>query len=150
MGFYYWNALGDFTGSTAADPGGLADPTTLGNYVLATGLGSTAAFWSSTAGLPGEAMANVSWAVPISPSPTGGATITLIVVAYEGPSYAAALYRGHSAPLTLVTSDFAPPNPVLTGSAMPAFSINLVPEPSALAFVGLGGAAWVYLRRRRL
>jgi hypothetical protein len=149
MGFYYWNALGDFTGSTAVDPGGMAVPTTLGNYVLATGPGSAAAFETSTAGLPGEAMAANGWLVPISPSPTGGATITLMVLAYTGSSYATAFGRGHSGPFTLVTSDISAPATVMTGTYMPAFSIYIVPEPSALAFAGLGAVAWPLFRRRR-
>ena len=149
MGMYYWNALGDFTDLTSFDGSGFADPTTLGSYLLATGAGSTAQFQTTTFGLPGEAVASFPWSVPIAPGPTGGATITLIVVAYAGPSYASALYRGHSAPFTLVTSDITSLNSVLTGSAMPAFSINLIPEPSALALASVGVVAWLCFRLRR-
>ena len=147
MGIYYWNALGNFVGSTAADPTGFAMPETLGSYLLATGSGSTAAF--GYGGVNGTAMAGASWAVPIAPSPTGGATITLIIVAFEGASYDTALYRSHSPAFTLVTSDASSPSPVMTGSAMPGFGVFPVPEPSTLALSGLGGAALLFFRRRR-
>jgi len=145
MGVYYWNVMGNFVGSTAADPTGYADPSTLGSYVLGTGAGSTAAF--GYAGLNGTAMAGAAWAVP-GTSSSGGDVVTLIIVAYEGSSYAEAFYRAHSAPFTLVTSDAASPSPVKTGSAMPGFGVFPVPEPSTFAFVGLGGAALLFSRRR--
>lgn len=148
MGMYYWNALGNFTDLTSFDGSGFADPTALGSYLLATGAGSTAQFQTTTFGLPGEAVASSPWSIPIAPGPTGGATITLIVVAYAGPSYASALYRGHSAPFTLVTSDATSPGPVTTGSAMPGFVV-WIPEPSTLALAGLIGGAWLLFRRRR-
>ena len=40
VGIYY--ALGNITGSVAADPSHTANPTTLGAFTLGTGLGSTA------------------------------------------------------------------------------------------------------------
>jgi len=70
MGIYIWNALGNFVGSTLADPTGSADPTTLGSYILGTGAGSTAPF--GYGGIPGAARAGTAWAVPIVPGPTGG------------------------------------------------------------------------------
>ena len=146
MGLFYWNAVGNFTGSTIADPIGWMDPTTLGNYRLGTGTGSTAAF--GYAGMPGAAYSPVAWAVPIAPGPAGGATITLIIVAYEGASYQSAFLRTHSAPFTLVTSDTSSPSTIRTGTAMQAFSINS-PEPSTFAFVCLGGGASLLFRRRR-
>lgn len=149
MGMYYWNALGDFTGSTIADPTGLALPETLGNYLPATGLGSTAQFQSSASGQAGAALAGSPWHVPIAPSDAGGATVTLIVVAYEGADYASAVYRAHSAPFTLVTSDITNPDPVKTGSAMPPFpGPYIIPEPAMFTFLFLGGGAWLFFRRR--
>ena len=147
MGLYYWNALGNYVASTAADSSEIAIPSTLGNYVLGTGLGSTAAF--GYAGQNGAAFSGPTWIVPIAPSPTGGATITLIIVAYEGASYDTAAYRCHSAAFTLVTSDTSSPSTISTGTAMPGFSAVWIPEPSTLAFAGLGGAAWLLFRRRR-
>ena len=146
MGFYYWNALGDYTASTVADPGGFALPTTLGNYVLATGPGSTATF--GYGGQNGAAYSGSAWTVPIVPGPTGGATITLMIVAYEGSSDATAFQRGHSAPFTLVTSDATSPSPIETGTAMPASSVNNFPEPSTLALAGLGACLWMAWGRR--
>lgn len=151
MGIYYWNALGNFTGSTAADPTGMADPATLGSYLKGTGAGSTAQFESTTFGTLGTALASSAWAVPIVPGPTGGATITLMVVAYEGPSYTdpSTLYRGHSAAFTLVTSDTTSPAPIKIGNAFQVFGVAPVPEPTTLALGGLGGLALLLLRRKQ-
>ena len=147
MGFYYWNALGNFTGSTFSDPSGFADPTTLGSYLLATGAGSTATFGLD--GQNGAARAGSVWAVPIAPGSAGGATVTLMIVAYVGSSYMTAWDRNHSAPFTLVTSDSSSPSTIRTGTAMPGFTVPMFPEPSALALAGLGGAAWLLFRRCR-
>ena len=149
MGVYYWNALGTFVGSTLADPTGMADPTTLGSYLLGTGSGSTAPF--NFGGVPGEAYSGPAWVVPIAPSPTGGATITLMIVAYEGPSYMdpTTLYRGHSAPFTLVTSDTTAPATIAVGTAFAVFGTHPVPEPTTLALGGLGGLALLLLRRKQ-
>ena len=149
MGLYYWNALGDFTGSTSIDPTGFADPATLGDYLLGTGPGSTAQFETSAFGTRGAACAASAWEVPIAPSPTGGATITIMIVAYEGSSYASAPYRAHSAPFTLVTSDSSSTSAVAIGTAMPGWGIYPVPEPSTLALAGLIGGAWLFFHRHR-
>jgi len=150
MGLYYWNALGDFSGSTSSDPSGIALPGNLGDYLLATGPGSTAQFQTSAFGQAGAAWAGSPWNVPIAPSDTGGATVTLIVVAYEGASYASAVYRAHSAPFTLITSDTTSPDPVKTGSAMPPFPpVFIIPEPATCLFLFLGGGAWLLFRRRQ-
>jgi len=147
MGLYYWNALGNFTGSTLSDPAGFADPTTLGSYLLGTGPGSTATF--GYAGTLGTAYSGPAWSVPIAPGPAGGATITLMIVAYIGSSYTTAWDRNHSAPFTLVTSDSSSPSTIRTGTAMPGFAVPMFPEPSTLALAGLGGAALFFFRRHR-
>jgi len=147
MGIYIWNALGNFVGSTLADPTGSADPTTLGSYILGTGAGSTAPF--GYGGIPGAARAGTAWAVPIVPGPTGGATITLIAVAYEGASYQPALYRGHSAAFSLITSDTTSPAPIQISTAFSVFSVVPVPEPTTLALGGLGGLALLLMRRKK-
>jgi len=151
MGFYYWIAVGNFTGSTTADPSGTLDPATLGSYALATGAGSTAAM--GYGGTGGAAYGASAWLVPITPGPSGGATLTLELIAYEGASYASALYRGHSAPFTILTSDTSSPTPNTTGAAMTGQGIGLsvhpVPEPTTLALGGLGGLALLLLRRKQ-
>lgn len=148
MGVYYWNAVGNFVASTSSDITGLALPSTLGNYVLGTGLGSTATFQTSAGGQAGAALANTAWHVP-GTSASGGDTITLIIVAYRGATYTSATDRSHSAAFTLVTLDTSSPSTITTGTAMPGFSINWIPEPSTLALAGLIGAAWLLFRHRR-
>jgi PEP-CTERM motif len=145
MGMYY--ALGNITGSIASDPTGIADPTTLGALLLATGAGSTAQFSASVFGTPGAAAAGAAWAVP-GTSGNGGETITLIIVAYEGASYGAASHRGHSNAFIMATSANTSPSPNLTGSAMPAFSTFTVPEPTTMALGGLGLASLLLFRRK--
>jgi len=144
MGLYW--ALGDVTGSVAADPAGFADPTILGGgLTLGTGLGSTTAigYW-----IPGQGYSGSAFVVSGTAS-AGGDLITLMITAYNGVDYASSVNRGHSAAFTLTTSANSSPSPVITGTAMPAFSIYLIPEPSTIIFACLGGSAWLFFHRRR-
>jgi hypothetical protein len=149
MGLYY--ALGNITGSVAADPTGIAIPSTLGALILGSGSGSTATFQTSAFGTLGAAVAGSVYNVP-GTSGNGGETITLEIIAYEGASYAAATERGHSAAFTLVTSANSSPTPVTITPGMPGFSVfavSAIPEPTTLALGGLGLAALILARRKQ-
>ena len=122
------------------------DPGDFG-FVLGTGLGSTASVYYSAFDTPGEFIANSPFQIEGNP----GDTITVVVAAYDGPSYAASwptfpyhsfLGRGHSAPFTMtLRSEFSVFSDGLVGDFMPGFSVNLViPEPGVLVLGGLGAA----------
>jgi hypothetical protein len=144
-GLYY--ALGDVTGSVAADLTGSANPVTLyGGFVLGTGPGSTVAFYTSTGNTtPGEFMANQAFQVAGNP----GDTITVMVVAYNGSSYPNSFDRGHSAAFTMPLSLNTNPNPNRVGDFMTGFTIP-VPEPTTMALGGLGLAALMLFRRKQV
>jgi hypothetical protein len=148
MGLYY--ALGDVTGSVAADPSGFADPGSLGGgLALGTGAGSTAAFSTSTFGLDGTALGGSFFAVP-GTSGNGGELITVMITAYNGGDYLSSLIRGHSQAFTMTTSSSTSPAANAIGADMPGgFSVVPVPEPTTLALAGLGAAALMIFRRRR-
>jgi len=147
MGFYY--ALGDATGLMTADPSGVGNPAILGPLTLGTGSGSTAEFYDTSFGLPGEAMASRPFVVP-GTSSSGGEVIALVLVAYNGANYLSTLYRGHSTAFTMTTSAYYSANPNRIGDFMPGFSVFIIiPEPSVLAFVCLLSGSWLLFRRQR-
>jgi hypothetical protein len=147
MGLYY--AVGNVTGSIASDPTGIADPGTLGGgLALGAGAGSTAALYTSSFNTPGQGFSGSFFAVP-GTALAGGDTITLMTIAYSGPNYANAGFRGHSAPFTMTTSSSSSPSPNAVGTTMPGFSVLPVPEPSIFALSGLGAAALMLIRRKK-
>lgn len=141
FGFYY--ALGNTTGSISPDGSGYADPSTLGGgLALATGTGSTAAFFTSSFGHAGEAQASSPYLVTGS---VGGDTITVMLVAYNGSSYTSSDIRGHSTAFTMTTGTSSATK---VGSFMPGFAV-VVPEPSIFGLAGLGAFALLRWQRRK-
>lgn len=134
-----------------SDPNALniGDPSVFGGMTLATGANSTAPFQSSAFGTAGAAQAGGVFVVP-GTSAGGGTTITVMTVGYSGSDYASSLFRGHSTPYTLAVSANNSPSPIQTGTGMTAFSVNPVPEPSIFALSGLGAAALMLIRRKKL
>jgi hypothetical protein len=148
MGIYW--ALGNVTGSIAADPSGMALISSLGGgLALATGAGSTADLFTSSFGTPGRGFSGSFLSLP-GTSAAGGQTITVITVAYGGSSYDTAGFRGHSTAFTMVTSAGTSSSPNALGASMPAFSIDTIPEPSSFALMGISGVAWLIVRRQKL
>jgi hypothetical protein len=130
----YWVAG---TPVIANDPSGVADPATLG-LTLGTGLGST----TTIIGSSGLFSSTADFAMPGLSS--GQATI--LIVAYNGATYADSLVRGHSAAFVITPAQLgAAPG---LGS-MPQFSVLPVPEPSTFALAGLGLASLLIFRRRK-
>ena len=146
--FGLYEVVGNATGSIASDPSHTADPATLGGgLLLGTGSGSTAPFFTSSFNTAGQAKASSSFIVP-GTAAGGGDTITVMLIAYNGATYASSGYRGHSTAFTMTTSAGNSPSPVLTGSAG-GFSVFPVPEPSIFALSGLGAAALMLIRRKK-
>jgi len=80
--------------------------------------------------------------------------ITFIVEAFHGASYAAADWKGQSAPFTLssIATGTTQPGDFGTvggaGGSLQAFVVN-VPEPSIFALAGLGAAGLIAFRRKK-
>jgi hypothetical protein len=149
MGLYY--AVGNISGSIGADASGTAIPSDLGALVLGSGAGSTAAFSTSTFGTDGQALSGATFTVPGTLS-AGGDTITVMLIAYNGATYADSTVRGHSSAFTMPTSAATSNSPNPVGSYMSAFSVysvTPVPEPSTLALAGLGGFGMLMALRRK-
>jgi len=148
VGVYY--ALGDITGTVAADPSHVANPTTLGAFTQGTGNGTSAFIDNNTTGVAGAYLAGSTFLIP-GTLPTGGSTVTLMIVAYSGATYNASNYRGHSAAFTVTTTAFNATSPTQTGAPNASgFGVFIaVPEPSVLALSGIGGALLMLFRRKK-
>jgi len=149
-GWYFVNTAGNFTANFAADPLGSALPTSLysgaGVLTLATGLGATGGIDNGDTGTAGE------YAPPqaFNPGLGEGATVTVMLIAYNNGSYALASNRGHSTAFTMTTSvgsAFAP----FSGASETdgGFSVVPVPEPTVFALAGMGAAALMIVRRKK-
>jgi hypothetical protein len=73
-------------------------------------------------------------------------SITMEMLVFNGSSYAASTFRGHSAAFTMA-SIATGPTPPGTPDGLASFVV-LVPEPSTFALAGLGAAALLIFRRR--
>jgi len=149
----YW-VVGSQVGAFAADPTGIAVPTSLfsgtGTLALGNGPGATGGFANATD--TGGALGEYAPGSAFNPDGNGGETITLEIIAYNGASYASATVRGHSAAFTMVTAA-GTAGPQLSGQqetdgGFHVFSVA-VPEPSVLALSGLGGALLMFIRRKK-
>jgi hypothetical protein len=136
------------------DPAGTGTP--IAPLALGTGTGSSIAIGAGNAnGNPGY-YASIPF---FNAGVAAGSTITVEMIAYPtaAGSYAAAAYRGHSSPFTIVTVPVTSTSPNITGSATGVGSTGditvlpaAVPEPTTLALAGLGGlASLVALRRKQ-
>jgi hypothetical protein len=149
-GIYYdTTANANITASVAADPTGTALPGSLNpSLVLATGPGSTAPFV-----VPGYFSAGPAFNIqPGSLTPAQG-SYTLMIVAYNGSSYATSTIRGHSAAVYVLDAapDIAYGGDLGTffATGVPMFSVASVPEPTTLALGALGGLGLLLFRRKQ-
>ena len=147
VGLYYDPTPNEnIVGSIAADPTGYADPSALNSALIpATGLGSTASIF-----IPGYFSATSSFLIQPGVANPPQSSYTIMVVMYNGSSYASSTIRGHSVPVYIQDA-----SPIIfmgadIGYAFPANTpmIGVVPEPGTLALAGLGGLAMLMLARR--
>jgi len=156
VGLYY--AMGDVT-KTCPPYYSWDDPGYWGlGFTLGTGPGSTATVYYSADNTPGEFMAYSPFAIAGNP----GDTITVVMIAYDGASYAGATPtypfddfpwgfagRGSSAPFTMTLSDVDSAYFNCVGDFMSGFSVSqAIPEPGILALGGLGAAVLMLARRK--
>jgi len=148
VGLYFGS--GSFVGGVAADPSGTAIPTSLdASLALASGTGSTAALVDSSGGYPGSYLAGFNF----QPGLGSGATMTIMVVAYNGANYANSTIRGHSGAFVM-TGNVGTAFPTHTGDletdgGFQVLNVVGVPEPTTMALGGLGLAALLVARRKK-
>jgi hypothetical protein len=151
VGLYFVNQAGNYVSDFNSDPSGFADPTTLysgpGTLLLGSGPGSTAEIGDLYAGYkPGQYSATAFFNPGLGfPGP-----VTLMIIAYNGSSYANSTVRGHSTAFTATTFEGLV-NPLSTGNFETdgGFAVYSVPEPSVFALAGIGTAALMVMRRKR-
>jgi hypothetical protein len=150
VGLYFVNQAGNYVSDFNSDPGGFADPATLysgpGTLLLGNGPGSTAEIGDYYAAYnPGQYEG-----IGFNPGLGQGATMTMMLVAYNGSSYADATVRGHSTAFTIVTSvGVNDPTPTGAFETDGGFAVYSVPEPSVFALSGIGTAALMLTRRKK-
>ena len=148
-GLYFVNQAGNYVSDFNSDTSGFADPAMLysgpGTLLLGGGLGSTAEIDDQFA-KPGEYATGPAF----QPGLGQGATMTLMIIGYNGSSYANATVRGHSTAFTMITS-VGLVQPFFTGDFETdgGFAVYSVPEPSVFALSGIGTAALMLTRRKK-
>lgn len=147
--YYDPTADQNIVSTTSSDPTGIADPTTLGSYVAATGTGSTAPFV-----VPGYFAAAAAFNIQPGSLTPPQASYTIMLVAYNGSSYDTSTIRGHSAPVYWLDAAPDVPNGADTGFAfaagVPIFTVDPVPEPTTMALGALGGLGLLLFRRKQV
>lgn len=139
-------------GLSFSDATGIAAPTGNG-WTLATGTGAVAPIYDALPGLYGGVpdFTIPGWIDPAVQSP-GNGPISVVVIAYNGPDYASATIRGHSAAFNMspgTGANQAPYTGLAQGSGFQVLPVAAVPEPSTFALAGLGLAALTIFRRRK-
>jgi hypothetical protein len=143
VGVYFGE--GAFASSVAADPSGVAIPTSLHpSLLLGTGPNTTILAYTSAFNTPGMFSSHG----PFQVNSISAGTSTFVVVAYNGADYASSTIRGHSAAFEVVTYS-GTGLPKLLGDYMSTFSVMGIPEPSTLTLVGLGLASLLVARRQK-
>ena len=138
VGVYFGD--GAFADEVAADPSGVAIPTSLDpSLVLGSGPNTT----TSTFILPGMFVSGGAFQA----NSVAAGISTFMVVAYNGVSYASSTIRGHSTAFEARTF-WGTGTPVFVGDYMSPFSVGRIPEPSIIAVAGLG-LILILLRRHR-
>ncbi|MEY4385109.1 MAG: hypothetical protein RLY20_392 [Verrucomicrobiota bacterium] len=143
---FYWG-LGDQTAAinTSAFIQDSTSTVFTGAYTpaltLFTGANGTSHIGTSVAGYFDDLSSGANLGV------AGGTTVTIVVVAYNGSSYATSTLRGHSLAFTMIARGL-PQIPYEVGAFMPAGFNIAVPEPSTFALLAAGIAGvWCFRRR---
>jgi PEP-CTERM motif len=133
---------------TTSNPGDVATTAGTANSPLNPiwTVGQTATFASSgaTAGYILGNNLDISAAV--------GQSIFCEIAAYNGASYGAGTYAGHSASfaVTLATGAIAPTaNQINAMAPFSVYQVSAIPEPTTMALGGLGLAALMLIRRKK-
>jgi len=115
-----------------------------------TPAGVVATFFGATDGDLATGAGYFQGPIATIPNYSGGA-ITFVVRAFLGTDFATALYSGQQT-FTIaggIPNGTPAPPAGSFGAAFLPFTVTAVPEPSALALIGLGTGALLFLRRRK-
>lgn len=150
VGLYYVNTMGNYVSDFAPDISGAGLPTSLysgpGTLTLGTGPGSTALVADPyVLDTPGQ------YASPndFQPGFGAGATVTVMLMLYNGSSYSSASLRTHSTAFTIETSIGAAFENY-TGDFETDGGMDIItPEPSVFALTAMSAAAFMLFRRKK-
>lgn len=146
-----YGAVGNIT--VASDSSGTADPLTLGSFTLLPNTTGILSLVNATTGIltPLPGYFSDPFVVNLPGYASGAATF--MVVAYSGSTYDGSAYRGHSLAITDITPatpDAATPYISSFEGGMQSFDVLTAPEPSVFALSGIGAAALMVMRRKKL